>query len=95
MKVEQAQEVPRLSAATSYEEFVRARSTALYRSAYLLTGNRADAEDLVQVALVKLYVGWRKARRARSVEAYAHRVLVNAFISGRRPARFTREPSEL
>lgn len=75
----------------SYEDFVRARSTALYRAAYLLTGNTADAEDLVQVALVKLYVGWRKARKAQSIEGYAHRVLVNAFISGRRPARFTRE----
>ncbi len=76
---------------TTYEDFVRARSAALYRAAYLLTGNRADAEDLVQVALVKLYVGWKRASRARSVEGYAHRVLVNAFISGRRPARFTRE----
>lgn len=75
----------------SYEEFVRARSGALYRTAYGLTGNRADAEDLVQVTLVKVYVGWRRVRRARSMEAYARRVLVNAFVSGRRPARFTRE----
>ena len=75
----------------TFEEFVRARSGALYRTAYLLTGSRADAEDLVQVALVKLYVGWRKVDRTRSPEAYARRVLVNAFISGRRPARFTRE----
>lgn len=75
----------------SYEAFVEARSAALYRKAYLLTGNRSDAEDLVQVALVKLYVAWRRASRAPSVEAYAFKVLVNAFVSGRRPARFTRE----
>ena len=48
----------------SYEAFVEARSAALYRKAYLLTGNRSDAEDLVQVALVKLYVAWRRASRA-------------------------------
>ena len=77
--------------ATNYEDFVRARSAALYRKAYLLTGSRVDAEDLVQVALVKLYVAWKRAGRAPSVEAYALRVLVNAFVSGRRPARFTRE----
>ena len=75
----------------SYEEFVVARSAALYRTAYLLTGQRADAEDLLQTALVKIYVAWRKVAAARSPEAYARRLLVNTFVSGRRPARFTRE----
>lgn len=75
----------------TYEEFVVARSPALYRTAYLLTGQQADAEDLLQTALVKLYVGWRKVSAASSREAYARQVLVNAFVSGRRPARFTRE----
>lgn len=75
----------------TYEEFVVARSASLYRTAYLLTGQPADAEDLLQTALVKLYVGWRKVSAARSPEAYARQVLVNAFMSSRRPARFTRE----
>jgi RNA polymerase sigma-70 factor (sigma-E family) len=79
------------AAVTTYEEFVVARSAALYRTAYLLAGSRADAEDLLQTALIKVYVGWRKVSAARSPEAYARRVLVNAFMSGRRPARFTRE----
>ena len=84
---------PRASdaAAATYEEFVVARSAALYRTAYLMTGSRADAEDLLQIALIKVYVGWRKVSAARSPEAYARRVLVNAFMSGRRPARFRRE----
>ncbi len=76
---------------TSYEEFVVARSATLFRTAYLLTGNRADAEDLLQVALVKVYAGWRRVARAASPEAYARKVLVNAFVSSRRPARITRE----
>lgn len=79
------------AAEATYEEFVVARSPSLYRTAYLLTGQQADAEDLLQTALVKVYVGWRKVAGARSPEAYARQVLVNAFVSGRRPARFTRE----
>lgn len=75
----------------SYEEFVAARSASLFRTAYLLTGNRPDAEDLLQVALVKVYAGWRRVSKASSPEAYARRTLVNAFVSSRRPARFTRE----
>lgn len=75
----------------SYEEFVAARSATLFRTAYLLAGNRPDAEDLLQVALVKVYAGWGRVTRAASPEAYARRILVNAFVSSRRPARFTRE----
>ncbi|MCW2764123.1 MAG: SigE family polymerase sigma factor [Nocardioides sp.] len=75
----------------SFEEFVLARSASLYRTAYLMTGRRAEAEDLLQTALIKLYVAWPRASIVAAPEAYARRVLVNTFISGRRPARFTRE----
>lgn len=36
-----------------FREFVAARSAALVRSAWLLTGDEAAAQDLVQTALVK------------------------------------------
>jgi DNA-directed RNA polymerase specialized sigma24 family protein len=72
----------------SYEDFVVARSRSLFTTAYLLTGNLADAEDLVQGALVKVYAGWHRVSKADSPEAYARRMLVNAFVSSRRPARF-------
>jgi RNA polymerase sigma-70 factor (sigma-E family) len=75
----------------SYDEFVAARSAQLFRSAYLMTDNRTDAEDLLQTTLIKLYVGWRRAAGADSVEAYARRILVNTLISSRRPKRFTHE----
>jgi len=75
----------------SYEDFVTARSQALYRSAYLMTGQAHDAEDLVQATLVKLYVAWKRASRADSVEAYARRVMVNTFISQRRTKRWLKE----
>jgi RNA polymerase sigma-70 factor (sigma-E family) len=75
----------------SYEDFVVARSRSLFTTAYLLTGNLADAEDLLQGALVKVYAAWHRVSKADSPEAYARRMLVNAFVSSRRPARFRRE----
>ncbi|MFY9915937.1 MAG: SigE family RNA polymerase sigma factor [Nocardioidaceae bacterium] len=77
--------------AASYESFVQTRSATLLRTAFLLTGSSADAEDLVQITLIKLFVAWPRATVATSPEAYARRVMLNAFISGRRPARFRRE----
>jgi RNA polymerase sigma-70 factor (sigma-E family) len=79
------------TAAPSYDEFVATRWTALYRTAYLLTGAHADAEDLAQTALVKAYLSWPKVTGAASPDAYVRRILTNAFLSGRRPLRVTRE----
>jgi RNA polymerase sigma-70 factor (sigma-E family) len=75
----------------TYEEYVAARWTPLYRTAYLLTANHADAEDLVQATLVKTYLSWAKVSGASSPDAYVRRILTNAFLSGRRPLRITRE----
>jgi RNA polymerase sigma-70 factor (sigma-E family) len=75
----------------TYEQFVAARWSSLYRTAYLLTGNRPDAEDLVQTALVKTYLSWEKVAGAASPDAYVRRILTNAYLSGRRPLRVTRE----
>lgn len=43
-----------------FEEFVVARRGALLRTAYLLTGNPHDAEDLVQAALIKVVPKWTR-----------------------------------
>jgi DNA-directed RNA polymerase specialized sigma24 family protein len=45
---------------TSVEDYVTARGTALLRTAYLLTGDRLVAEDLVQSALLKVWPRWRE-----------------------------------
>ena len=78
-------------AAPTYDEYVAARWTALYRTAYLLSGNHADAEDLAQTTLVKAYLSWSKVTTAASPDAYVRRILTNAFVSSRRPLRVTRE----
>ena len=55
-----------------FEEFVAARSAALLRTAYLLTGHHEDAEDLVQIALVKAVPAWR--RITGDPEPYVRRI---------------------
>ena len=75
-----------------FTEFVAARSTHLYRSAYLLTTSAATAEDLVQTALTKTYVAWARVRSADDPVAYAHGVLINAFLSERRRRSSTEVP---
>lgn len=64
--------------------FVEGRRSALFRSAYLLCGNRDEAEDLVQTTLVKVVLGARRHGRLDNLDAYARKTLVNTFIAGRR-----------
>jgi RNA polymerase sigma-70 factor (sigma-E family) len=66
----------------SFEAFVNARSTALLRTAYLLTGDRGHAEDLLQTALLRAARRWSTAGRAP--DAYVRRILVNLSHDRRR-----------
>jgi RNA polymerase sigma-70 factor (sigma-E family) len=70
-----------------YAEFVRARGTALLRTAHLLTTNPAHAEDLLQTSLTKTYLAWPRLRDPAAAEAYTRRVLANASISWWRQKR--------
>ncbi len=64
-----------------FVEFVQARSSALLRTATLLTaGDRHAAEDLVQAALAKAYVAWRRIRRHGAQEAYVRTTMTRAAI---------------
>ena len=62
-----------------FDEFVAARSTALLRTAFLLTHDHGLAEDLLQTALTKSWFVW--SRISGEPEAYVRRVLVNTFAS--------------
>jgi RNA polymerase sigma-70 factor (sigma-E family) len=68
----------------TFEEYAAARWPVLFRTALLLTGDRAAAEDLAQATLVKVFASWAKVRRADSPDAYVRRMLVNEFVSDRR-----------
>lgn len=77
-------------------DFIAARSPALVRSAVLLTGDEALAQDLVQVALAKTWSRWDRIVRQDAPEAYVRRVLVSTFISwSRRRWRGERPVAEL
>lgn len=65
-----------------FEQFAVARTPQLYRSAYLLCGDRHRAEDLVQETLAKVYVKW--GRRIDNPAAYAQTTLVRTYISQQR-----------
>lgn len=69
-----------------FEEFVLARRAALLRTAYLLTGSHADAEDLVQVALLRCVPRWK--RIADRPEPYVRQVLVRESVSRWRARRW-------
>jgi len=65
----------------AFRDYVLARGTALLRMAVMLTGNRADAEDLVQAALAKTYLAWGKINDRAALDAYVRRAMVNTHIS--------------
>ena len=67
-----------------FAQFVEARQRALQRTAWLLTGDWALAEDLVQTALVRSWPRWERIRRRDDPEIYVRRAMVNSWASWRR-----------
>lgn len=68
-----------MDARADFDAFVGARSSALLRTAYLLTRDHALAEDLLQTALTKAWFAWR--RIDGDPEAYVRRILVNTYAT--------------
>src|SRR6185436_2968743 len=68
-------------ALAEFDAFVRARTPALLRSAFLLTGDQHLAEDLVQTALARCHRSWRRLHDAGNAEAYTRRVMYNLQIA--------------
>jgi RNA polymerase sigma-70 factor (sigma-E family) len=80
-----------------FSELVHASWSSLYRTAYLLLGDHAEAEDLVQAALAKTYASWHRVRDRGAAAAYARTTLVNTAASWfrRRSWRNERPTGEL
>jgi RNA polymerase sigma-70 factor (sigma-E family) len=62
-----------------FAQFVEVRERALQRTAWLLTGDWAMAEDLVQTALARSWPRWGRIRRRDNPEIYVRRVMVNTW----------------
>lgn len=67
------------SGEAGFNDFVAARTAALSRTAYLLTGDHHLAEDLLQAALLQAARHWERIHTAP--EAYVRRVLYNQNVS--------------
>jgi RNA polymerase sigma-70 factor (sigma-E family) len=77
-----------------FEDFVHARGSSLYRTALMLTGqDRAEAEDLLQLALERACRHWPRICRLDEPESYIRKILVNASADRwRRLARRSEQP---
>jgi RNA polymerase sigma-70 factor (sigma-E family) len=66
--------------ATAFDAFVGERRDSLLRTAFLLTGDRGRAEDLVQAALMETFRRWPRLRERTDPVGYARKALVSRHI---------------
>ena len=74
-----------------FRDYVVARLPALRRSAYLLCGDRHAADDVVSIALGKLFRAWRRVSKLQHPDAYVRKMLVHAWFDERRRPWWRRE----
>jgi len=62
------------------EEAFRAHQACVLKAAYRLTGNMADAEDVLQSVFLRLARGTVDASRISNLQSYLHKSAVNAAL---------------
>lgn len=77
----------RWAAPDQFAEFVRGRHAALLRYAYLLSGDPHLAQDLVQDALERTGIAWRRIERQGDPEGYLRRIITNRYLNRVRSLR--------
>lgn len=77
------------SGSEDFEAFVAARYASLVRAAFVLTGDRHLAEDLVQATLLRCYPAWSRGAPEHP-EAYVRTAMVRLALRGAR-RRWNRE----
>jgi RNA polymerase sigma-70 factor (sigma-E family) len=75
-----------------FTAFVGAASRRLLRSAYLITGDLAEAEDLLQTALERAYRRWHWVRQKDLPEAYVRRILFTSAVDAARGRKLSSGP---
>jgi RNA polymerase sigma-70 factor (sigma-E family) len=78
-----------------FRQFVTLRSASLLRTAYLMVGDWAHAEDVLQTALTKTYLAWRRLGGIEAIDAYARRVVATTATSWWRRRWHGERPSEV
>ena len=82
-----------LDAARRFADEALPHSQQLYRAALRFTGNRADAEDLVQETFLRAYARFTTFKPGTNLRAWLYRIETNAFCNGYRARR--RRPYEV
>jgi RNA polymerase sigma-70 factor (ECF subfamily) len=73
--------VPEVGAASVFEEFFLAQHERLFQALYLLTGDRSEADDLAQEALLRAYERWDRVGAMESPAGYVYRTALNLHRS--------------
>ncbi len=68
----------------AFEHEALAHIDLLYRLGMRLTGNAADADDLVQETYLRAYRFWDRYDQGTNIRAWLSRILKNSFISSYR-----------
>lgn len=74
-----------------FTQYVRTARPALRRTAYRLTADWYEADDLVQRTLIALHRRWDRLRQRDKIASYTHTIMVRLLISDRRTQRWTCE----
>jgi RNA polymerase sigma-70 factor (sigma-E family) len=77
-----------------FHDFVVGQWHAMLRTAYLLTGDHGEAEDLVQSTLVRVHRNWHRVERRDAPHVYARRIMVNLNTSIWRRRRIREHPTD-
>lgn len=83
-----------VDAEAAFTAYVRERRASLYATAYHLTGDRFEAEDLLQSALFSTYRAWDRITDKAAVGGYLRRTMTNLHISAWRRRKLNEYPTE-
>ncbi len=81
-------------AEAEFTAYVQERRASLYATAYHLTGDRYEAEDLLQSALFSTYRAWDRITDKAAVGGYLRRTMTNLHISAWRRRKLNEYPTE-
>ncbi|MEZ3520295.1 MAG: RNA polymerase sigma factor, partial [Muribaculaceae bacterium] len=80
---------------SGFERLVMEHKSTIYAVCYMFVGTRADADDLFQEVLVKLWESYGKFRGDCTVRSWVYRVSMNTCISYKRKKRLRTLPLEI
>ncbi|MFC5799709.1 SigE family RNA polymerase sigma factor [Streptomyces formicae] len=83
-----------VDAEAAFTAYVQERRASLYATAYHLTGDRFEAEDLLQSALFSTYRAWDRISDKAAIGGYLRRTMTNLHISAWRRRKLNEYPTE-